>query len=131
MAQRLRWKERGVWISVFLKETTRTLIPAWIDPCFPVEHQTKRKKLGQSMPVDSTAAKRHASNPLCLAEDQMGLAMLLWLCFLLPVFFLLIFGWRRVEYGFCVAALCLLQSMEEKIDAYSDKSTRGLHESKV
>ena len=98
---------------------------------FPVEHQTKCKKLGQSMPIDSTLSKRHASNPLQLAEDQMGLAMLLWLCFLLPVLFLLIFGWRRVEYGFCVAALCLLQSMEEKIDAYSDKSARRLHESKV
>jgi hypothetical protein len=61
----------------------------------------------------------------------MGLAMLLWLSLLLAAFFLLVLVWRRVEYGFCVAALCLLQSMEEKIDAYSDKSARRLHESKV
>jgi hypothetical protein len=62
---------------------------------------------------------------------KMGLAMILWLGFLLPVIFLLVLGWRRVEYAFCVAALCLLQSMEEKIDAYSDKSARRLRESKV
>jgi hypothetical protein len=61
----------------------------------------------------------------------MGLAMLLWLSFLLPALFLLVLGWRRIEYGFCVAALCFLQSIEEKIDAHADKSARRLRESKV
>jgi hypothetical protein len=64
-------------------------------------------------------------------EIKMGLALMLWLSFLLPVIFLLALGWRRVEYAFCMAALCLLQSLEEKIDAYSDKSARRLYESKV
>jgi hypothetical protein len=83
------------------------------------------------MLIGLTQRHGHASNRLYWPKIRMGLAMLLWLSFLLPVFVLLVLGWRRVEYGFCVAALCLLQLMEEKIDAYSDKSARRLHESKV
>jgi hypothetical protein len=39
-----------------------------------------------------------------------------------------IFGWRRAEHPICVAALCLLQALEEWVDAYSDKNSRAIQE---
>jgi hypothetical protein len=47
--------------------------------------------------------------------------ILLWLIPFLVVFISLIVVWRRLEQGFCVSALCLLQLIEELFDAHFDK----------
>jgi cytochrome c-type biogenesis protein CcmH/NrfF len=47
--------------------------------------------------------------------------ILLWLIPFLVVLLSSIVLWRRLEQGFCVSALCLLQSIEERFDEYFDK----------
>jgi hypothetical protein len=48
--------------------------------------------------------------------------ILVWIVSPLIVVVLLISQWRRLEHGFCVSALCLLQVLEEYFDAYGDKT---------
>jgi hypothetical protein len=50
----------------------------------------------------------------------------LWPTVLLLVLVGFIFGWRRAEHSICVAALCLLQALEEWVDAYSGKNPRQI-----
>jgi cytochrome c-type biogenesis protein CcmH/NrfF len=47
--------------------------------------------------------------------------ILLWLIPFLVVPLMVVVVWRRLEQGLCVSALCLLQSIEERFDAYFDK----------
>jgi hypothetical protein len=49
--------------------------------------------------------------------------VILLLLFAVPLLLLLLLlASRRVEYAVCLAALCLLQSMEERFDAHSEAS---------
>jgi hypothetical protein len=49
--------------------------------------------------------------------------LFLWLIAAAFALFVLIQTWRKIEHGLCVSALCLLQSFEERFDAYSEKGS--------
>jgi hypothetical protein len=50
--------------------------------------------------------------------------ILLWLACSAVIILAAIRYWPQAEYGVCRSALCLLQSIEERLDAYSDKFPR-------
>jgi hypothetical protein len=49
---------------------------------------------------------------------------LLWLACSLVLIPSVVLYWPQAEYGVCLSALCLLQSIEERLDAYYDKTAR-------
>jgi hypothetical protein len=57
--------------------------------------------------------------------------ILLWLIPFLVAPLLMIIVWHRLEQGFCVSALCLLQSIEECFDAYFDKPAALRHSTRL
>jgi hypothetical protein len=59
---------------------------------------------------------------LALAEEDEGKYMtILWLSALLAVLLPAVLLWRVLGHGVCLSALCLLQTAEERLDAYFEK----------